>query len=182
MQLFLREHALLPGTWTSGNVCCVVCVFRSTETMSKTVSYRCKPWTSGWHISNTQKGMRGGAKPQWRAVPQSLNSGGIVGGDLDCTTTAYTCSLHVCLPTNQYSTAMCSWSAMATHRKWQQAKKAHIWNQSRPKRLISSERGIPVYTLCIALQWIIFMAKANNWLWNNNSLKARNQKTMMSHQ
>lgn len=151
MQLFLREHALLPGTWTSGNVCCVVCVFRSTETMSKTVSYRCKPWTSGWHISNTQKGMRGGAKPQWRAVPQSLNSGGIVGGDLDCTTTAYTCSLHVCLPTNQYSTAMCSWSAMATHRKWQQAKKAHIWNQSRPKRLISSERGIPVYTLCFAL-------------------------------
>lgn len=45
------------------------------------VSYRCKPRTSGWHISKAQKGRRGGAKPQWRAVPQSLNSGGVGGGE-----------------------------------------------------------------------------------------------------
>lgn len=45
------------------------------------VSYRCKPRTSGWHISNAQRGSRGGAKPQWRAVPQSLKSLGLRGGD-----------------------------------------------------------------------------------------------------
>lgn len=89
-------------------MCLRVCFEIHRDNVKDCVSYRCKPRTSGWHISNAQKGMRGGAKPQWRAVPQSLNSGGIVGGDQDCTTTAYTCSLHVCLPTNQYSTIMCS--------------------------------------------------------------------------
>ncbi len=178
-----REHELLPGTWTYVHlatcarpcICAYVCACSSQihrDHVKDCVSYRCKPWTSGWHISNAQKGRRGGAKPQRRAVPQSLNSGGLWGGDQDCTTTAYTCSLHVCLPTKQYSSTMCSCSAMATHRKNNnKAKKADIWSQSRPQRFISSERGIPVY----AFRCIIFMAKANHWWWNHKSFKAKNQ-------
>lgn len=117
------------------------------------VSYRCKPRTSGWHISNARKGMRGGAKPQWRAVPQSLNSGGLGGWDQGCTTTAYTCSLHVCLPTNQYSSTMLMFMQRNGHplNKDNKAKKADIWSQSGPQRFTASERGIPVYTFSIAL-------------------------------
>ncbi len=108
----IGEHALLPGTWTyvhletctAMHMCVSACECSSQihrDHVKDCVSYRCKPWTSGWHISNAQKGMKGGAKPQWRAVPQSLNSGGWGGGDQDCSATASTCSLHVCLPTNQ---------------------------------------------------------------------------------
>lgn len=64
---------------------------RSTENMSKDgFSYRCKPRTSGWHISNTQQGRRGGATPQRRAKPQSLKSVGLRGGDRDRITTERT--------------------------------------------------------------------------------------------
>ena len=61
------------------HMCVYVCVCSSRihrDHVKDCVSYRCKPWTSGRHISNAQKGTRGGAKPQRRAVPQSLNSGG----------------------------------------------------------------------------------------------------------
>lgn len=99
-------------------VCVCVCLSQiHRDHVKDCVSYRCRPRTSGWHISNAQKGMRGGAKPQRRAVPQSLNSGGRRGGDQDCTTTAYTCSLHVCLPANQYSLTMYLCSAMPIHIK-----------------------------------------------------------------
>ena len=160
-------------------VCGCVCFQIRRVLVKDYVSYRCKLRTSGYHISNAQKGMRVGAKPQRRAVPQSLNSGGIVGGDQDCITTAYTCSLHDCLPTSQYSSTTCSWSATAIHRKWQQAKNADIWSQSRPKQLISSERGIPDYALSIALSFIIFIAKAHHWLWENSY--SRNRRAMMQY-
>lgn len=90
---------------------------RSAEAVSKTGS---PTGVSPEHLAGTfqtlQKGTRGGAKPQWRVVPQSLNSGGPGGGDQDCTTTAYTCSWHVRLPADQYSSTMRSCRATATHR------------------------------------------------------------------
>lgn len=73
------------------------------EQVKDCVCYRCERRTSGWHISNTQKGRRDGAKPQRRAVPQSLDGRRLEGRDWDHRTTTYTCSFHICLPTNKDS-------------------------------------------------------------------------------
>lgn len=65
-------------SWAHG--CMYTCVCSSQirrGPVKDCASYRWKPQTSGWHISNIQKSEWGGSQPQRRAIPQSLRSGGL---------------------------------------------------------------------------------------------------------
>lgn len=122
---FLHEHALLPGTWTSGNVHghAYRRVFRSTENVKDCVS---PTGASSEHLAGTFQTLTkhdGWGKATVKGfttlnIPSS-NSRGIVAGEEDCTTTAYTCSSIVCLPpkTVFFHCVLMGW--MGTQRKWQ---------------------------------------------------------------
>lgn len=73
------------GMVTRMSVCVRVCFPIHREDVKDGASNRCKPWTSGWHISNTKTELRGGADLQQAPARASLTSRGIVGEDWGCT-------------------------------------------------------------------------------------------------
>lgn len=103
-------------------------------------------------------------------VPQSLNSGGKVGGDHHWTTRAYTC-IHLLLH---------DWT-LCVHGAW-------LPTNENDNRLKMQTSGANLdWNNSLVMQWLVcnhynamndfvvnFMEMANHWLWNNNSYKARN--------
>lgn len=154
---------------TSGSVhahayvvtCVCVCLHRrAAETMSQTVS---PTGVSSEHMAGTfqtlRKACRVEAKPQWRVVPQSLNSTVVGVGEGEMGLHHY--SIHLLrarLSAHKPVLLHDVFMQLSGHPSKTQrgVKKADIWSRSRPQRFISSERGIPVFTFIS----IIFMAKA----------------------